>query len=183
MLLPSREGLETPCLNQKVPSGPVPSGLPAQAPQADQPCFSSTWCQVWAEEGGVGIRLLAVALLVEAMMSAVAVTVANAPVLSHTFTVIWCWPVLNCTVWLRVLAEVFCWYTVLESTYSAQPVIGCSPCAAALMVVGEEEPMGAMARDKLAAASVANPGMVTAVEALPEVPAVLVAVTLMRCGP
>lgn len=94
----------------------MPSGFPAQALQADQPFFSSTSFQVTAEEGGCGIKLPEVVLAVDALMSAVAVAAASAPVVSHTRAMIWCLPVVICTVSLKVAFEVFCLSTRLPST-------------------------------------------------------------------
>ena len=172
-------------MNQYVPTGPVPSGLPAQAPQSDQPPFSSTWLQVLADEGGVGIRLPLVAVALEVVMSAVAVAAAYAPVLSQARAITWCLPVVICTESVNVPEEVFCFFARFPSTYKAQPVIGFGPTAVALIVIGEELPIAfsATVKEAGAALAVVPAGMVTAADELPEMPAVLMAMAVIWCCP
>src|SRR5512135_221366 len=98
---------------------------------------------------------------------------------------IWCLPVVICTVSVRVPEDVFSLSTRLPSKYSAHPVSGLGPCATALIAAGEEEPRGFSATERVVAVVPVAPdaGIVTATEELPALPALLVAVAVIWCRP
>jgi hypothetical protein len=64
-------------------------------------------------------------------------------------------------------------------------VIAWGPCAVAVIVAGEEEPIGFRLTERVEAAAPALPelGMVTATEELPDSPLLFVAVAVIWCWP
>ena len=114
MLLPSRDGLPTHCLNQKEEAVLEL----AQAEHAIQPDIWSMLLKYLAVEGGLGINpvLVLVPLAVYPPTLTVKEALPFAPEESHPFTTTLWVPPLMLTGTEMLLDDVFCRYTRLEST-------------------------------------------------------------------
>src|SRR5438105_2628478 len=101
MDLPSREGLPTNCLNQKVAVVPLAHTL-----QPVQPLISSTLLHTFALDGGVGMSPLVLPPPLLTLTLSVALPLA--PLESHALTLTLCVPVLMLTDRLMLEEEKVC---------------------------------------------------------------------------